>query len=158
MKNLSTWLIVMFMVMFWVFRIIVTVMTQYNMDLGGITSQNVQLEIIILFVNLVCFALVAKRKLTGGLIYLLANGMYFGVDIYNNLVPVFSGETIGLNIYMNLFISFVAMILAVAVLLDLLADKGRKANPKDKKTDWFFKNSDYDRKYDDRADRNEYKF
>jgi len=158
MKNLSTWLIVMFMVMFWVFRIIVTVMTQYNMDLGGITSQNVQLEIIILFVNLVCFALVAKRKLTGGLIYLLANGMYFGVDIYNNLVPVFSGETIGLNIYMNLFISFVAMILAVAVLLDLLADKGRKANPKDKKTDWFFKNSDYDIKYDDRADRNEYKF
>ena len=40
----------------------------------------------------------------------------------------------------------------------MLVDKGRKANPKDKKTDWFFKNSDYDRKYDDRADRNEYKF
>jgi len=158
MKNLSTWLLVMFMVMFWVFRIIVTVMTQYNMDLGGITSQNVQLEIIILFVNLVCFALVAKRKLAGGLIYLLVNGMYFGVDIYNNLLPVISGEAGGINIYMNLFISFVAMILAVAVLLDLLVDKGRKANPTDKQTDWFFKNSDYDRKYDDRADRNQYKF
>lgn len=158
MKNLSTWLLVMFMVMFWIFRIIVTVMTQYNMELGGITSLNVELEIIILFVNLICFALVVKRKLVGGFIYLLANGMYFGVDIYNNLLPVFSGEVIGLNIYMNLFVSFVAMILAIAVLLDLLVDKGRKIKPTDKKTDWFFKNSDYDRKYDDRADRNEYKF
>jgi len=157
MKNLSTWLLVMFMIMFWVFRIIVTVMTQYNMDLGGITSQNVQLEIILLFVNLICFVLVIKRKLLGGLIYIFGNGAYFGVDIYNNLLPMFSSETIGLNIYMNLFVSFIAMILAIAVLLDLLVDKGRKANPKDKKTDWFFKNKDFDRKFDERADRNEYR-
>ena len=117
-----------------------------------------KLEIILLFVNLACIALVAKRKLSGALIYLLGNGMYFGVDIYNNVLPLFSGESTEVKLYINLFISFVAMILAVSVLLDLLADKGRKANPKDKKTDWFFKNSDYDRKYDDRADRNQYKF
>jgi len=158
MKNLSTWLLVMFMVMFWVFRIIVTIMTQYNMDLGGITSLNVKLEIALLFINLICFVLVAKRKLLGGILYLLGNGMYFGVDIYNNILPMLSGESVGINIYMNLFVSFVAMILALAVLMDLLVDKGRKINPTDKKTDWFFKNSDYDRKFDERADRNEYKF
>ena len=31
-------------------------------------------------------------------------------------------------------------------------------NPKDKKTDWFYKNEQFDRKFDERADRNEYKF
>ena len=29
---------------------------------------------------------------------------------------------------------------------------------KTKKTDWFFQNKDFDRQYDERADRNQYKF
>ena len=49
------------------------------------------------------------------------------------------------------------MVLAIAVLLDLLVDKNRKLNPKDKKTDWFYKNEEYDRKLDDRADKNNYR-
>ena len=45
----------------------------------------------------------------------------------------------------------------MAVLLDLLLDKNRKENPKDKKTDWFYKNEEFDRKLDDRADKNNYR-
>ena len=47
------------------------------------------------------------------------------------------------------------IILAFAVLVDLAVDKGRK--PKDKKTDWFYANEQYDRQLDDRADKNNYR-
>ena len=42
-------------------------------------------------------------------------------------------------------------------LFDLIIDKSRKANPKDKKTDWFYKNEQFDRKLDERADKNNYR-
>ena len=62
-----------------------------------------------------------------------------------------------IGVYTNLFMSVIGMILAIAVMIDLLADKNRKNNPKDKKTDWFYKNEQYDRKLDDRADKNNYR-
>ena len=43
------------------------------------------------------------------------------------------------------------------VLLDLLMDKNRKNHPKDKKTDWFYDNEQFDRKMDERADKNNYR-
>ena len=64
---------------------------------------------------------------------------------------------IDITLYMNMFISLLGVALPIAVLLDLLLDKNRKANPKDKKTDWFYKNEAYDRKLDDRADKNNYR-
>ena len=82
-----------------------------------------------------------------------------GVDLYNNITAMLEvGEEVSMmSIYMNSFASVLGMILAVAVLLDLLIDKGRKANPKDKKTDWFYTNEQFDRKMDDRADKNNYR-
>ena len=35
-------------------------------------------------------------------------------------------------------------------------DKNKKTNPKDKKTDWFYKNEQFDRKLDERADKNNF--
>ena len=58
---------------------------------------------------------------------------------------------------MNLFVSMVGIILPVAVMLDLIADKNRKAHPKDKKTDWFYTNQKFDRELDERADKNNYR-
>ena len=59
--------------------------------------------------------------------------------------------------FINLFVSFIGVILPIAVLLDMLVDKGRKNHPKDKKTDWFYTNEQFDRKLDDRADKNNYR-
>lgn len=158
MKNFSTWMLVIFMVMFWIFRIIVELTSELNMDIGFVTL-NSQMEVILLFVTLLCIILVVKRKLVGGLIYVLSYGMYFGVDLSSNVMKLLEqGETpIGITVYTSTFVSLLAMILAVAVLLDLLVDKGRKANPVDKKTDWFYKNEQYDRQLDDRADKNNYR-
>lgn len=158
MKNFSTWMLVMFMIMFWVFRIIVAISAQMNLGFGFVPL-NIQMEIMLLFVALACIILVVKRKLVGALIYVLSYGMYFGVDLVNNVTKMLEqGENVlDISVYTSVFSSLLAMILAIAVLLDMLADKARKANPKDKKTDWFYTNENYDRQLDDRADKNNYR-
>lgn len=158
MRNLSTYLLLMFMIMFWVFRIFVTVMAEMSMDFGGIVPLNTNMEIILLFVVLVCMIFIVKRKVIGALVYLLSYGMYFGVDLYNNVMKMMETEsTLAISTSINLFISIIAMIIPIAVLIDMLADKNRKLHPKDKKTDWFYANDKFDRKMDDRADKNNYK-
>lgn len=157
MKNFSTWLLILFMGMFWVFRIIVALMSEISTDFP-FTPLNGQMEIILLFVVLLCMILIVKRKIVGALIYLLAYGMYFGVDLLNNVnLIIKANETIALNTYTNTFISLIGMVIPIAVLFDLLLDKNRKNNPKDKKTDWFYKNENFDRKMDERADKNNYR-
>ena len=158
MKNFSTWILVMFMVMFWILRIIVAISAQFNWDIAGMVPLNQQMEIVLLFVVLICLILVVKRKLVGGLIYLLAYGIYFGVDVANNIQTIIDAiEGADVGIYINLFMSIVGIILPIAVLLDLIADKNRKNHPKDKKTDWFYTNEQFDRKLDERADKNNYR-
>ena len=157
MKNFSTWLLVCFMVMYWVFRIIVAIMAQLHQEFF-IAPFDLTIEIILLFVVLLCLVLVVKRKMAGALIYLLAYGMYFGSDVVTKMTAIFEDASqVGINDYTTLIISLIGIILPIAVLLDLLADKNRKAHPKDKKTDWFYKNEQYDRKLDDRADKNNYR-
>ena len=145
----------MVMVMFWVFRVIVAVMPEFGTTLGGIAPLNQNLEIILSFVVLVCIVLIVRRKLIGALIYLLAYGMYFGVDVINNIQTVLNGAS--METALNVFISIIGIILPIAVLADLLLDKGKKANPKDKKTDWFYNNEQFDRKLDERSDKNNYR-
>ncbi len=157
MRNFSTWLLACFMVMYWVFRIIVALMAQLHQEFF-ITPLNETMEIVLLFVVLVCLVLVVKRKIVGALIYLLGYGMYFGSEVATKLTTIIEDtSSLGLNEYTALIISLIGIIIPVAVLLDLLADKNRKAHPKDKKTDWFYKNEQYDRQLDERADKNNYR-
>ena len=66
-----------------------------------------------------------------------------------------SGESFNISMGFNTFISALAIILAIVVLIDLLADKTKK--PANKDTEWFYANKDFDRQIDDRADKNNYK-
>ena len=158
MRNFSTWLLVMFAVMFWGFRVVVALMAQLSQDFGGIAPLNLTLEIVLLFVALICFILIVKRKMVGALLYLLTYGIYFGTDLFNRLTIMMEAtDKVAPENMMNAVFAFIGIILPIAILLDLLADKNRKANPKDKKTDWFFKNEKFDRKLDERADKNNYR-
>ena len=159
MKNFSTIILVMFVAMFWFFRMVIAFMYEIGQDLGGIVPYNQQMEIILLFVVLLCMILIVKRKMIGALIYLVAYGIYFGTGLVSSFGAMANpGEgLIDVTIYLNGFISLVGIVLPIAVLLDLLLDKNRKAHPKDKKTDWFYKNEAYDRKLDERADKNNYR-
>ena len=161
MKNFSTWMLVMFMAMFWVLRIIVAFSYEMGGSFGGIEPFNQTMEIILLFVVLGCMLLVIKRKIIGALIYLLAYGMYFGTDLMTGITTIMSSTTeitpTSMGLYLGTLISLIGIALPLAVLFDLLLDKNRKANPKDKKTDWFYKNEEFDRKLDERSDQNEYR-
>ena len=59
--------------------------------------------------------------------------------------------------YTRALTSFVGVVLPIVVLFNLLVDKSKMANPVDKKTDWFYKNKEFDRKLDSRLDKNQYR-
>ena len=159
MKKFSTWMIVMFIVMFWAFRVMIAVSAELNWEMGVLKPLNVQVEIMLLFVVLACIVLIIKRKMLGGLIYLMAYGLYFGADVVSNLQILLTAVETGIdmNLYINILMSLIGIILPIATLLDLLMDKARNANPKDKKTDWFYDNGKFDRDLDERADKNNYR-
>ena len=71
MKNFSTYLLVMFMVAFWIIRVIVAVTDADGFDFV-IVPMDRTIEIVLLFITLPCIMLVAKRKLLGTIIYLVS--------------------------------------------------------------------------------------
>ena len=155
MKNLTTWLLVFFIVMFAAFRIIVIIETQQGQSLEGLTSKNIEMEIGLMFVTLLSLLFIIKRKLFGALLYSITYVLYFGVDLLDMLA---NGLQMNITNALNLLSTGIGILLPLMVLFDTLLDKTRKINPTNKKTDWFYKNEQYDRKFDERADRNEYKF
>lgn len=157
MKKFSTYLLVMFMIVFWILRIIITLASQLGKSFMGIVPMNETFEIVILFATLVCVVLIAKRKLIGSLLYIVLHAVYFGADVTNKLGMLARNEQLTLAQNTEFMFSMIGIILPLAVLLDLLLDKNRKLNPKDKKTDWFYQNEQFDRKLDDRADKNNYR-
>ena len=154
MKTLANYLLAMFMLMYWVFRIIVVYMAGIGKEFI-VRPINYNIEVVILFITLVCMILVVKRKAIGGIIYVLVYGGYFGVDIFQKVMLMIQSGSYEVSGLSDIFFSAIGMILALAVMIDLLSDHMKK--PDDKKTEWFFANKDYDRKLDDRADKNNYK-
>ena len=157
MKKFSTYLLVMFMIVFWIIRILITVEAEFGKNFMGITPINRIFEIVILFATLLCVILIVKRKIVGSLLYLTLHAIYFGGDITNKISIITRGDTQTFYQNIELIFSMLGIILPLAVLIDLLLDENRKNNPRDKKTDWFYKNEQFDRKIDERADKNNYR-
>ena len=68
-----------------------------------------------------------------------------------------NGDTLDAMVYMNMFVALIAIVLPISSIFDILLDKSRTKNPINKETDWFYKNEQYDRKLDERADKNNYR-
>ena len=98
----------------------------------------------------------------GSLLYLVMYSAYFGEHLVASILPILQGQAVlTSDLSMNLISDVVAIVLALFSVIDMLADKGRKVNPSDGKTDWYFKNEKYDEELkakDKREDKNEYKF
>lgn len=156
MKNLSSWLIVFFMIMYWGFRVVVAFMASLEMDFF-IQPYDVNIEVALLFVVLLCVPFIFKRRLWAGIVYLVSYGWYLGVPIFTGIISMINGEQLSVDTYMQMFMAFIGVVIAIFAIFDILFDKSRKANPVDKKTDWFYKNKDFDRKLDERADKNNYR-
>lgn len=155
MQKFSTWMILSLDVIFWMLRIVAT----YTYTMGiefMIKPLDTNLEIALIFFTLFAFIFIAKRKLLGPIIYMIAYYGYFGVALYNNIVQM---QTVGgmIDDYLTVFVSFVGIILPTLTMFDWLLDKNKKLHPTDKKTDWYYRNKKYDMQKDDRADRNNYR-
>ena len=157
MSKFSTYLLLMFMIIFWLLRIVITIMAQLGKDFMGIVPINQTFEVVLLFLFLLCAILVVKRKLLGSLLYLGLHAVYFGGDITDKIGILAYGETITMGQSADLMLAIIVIIIPLAVLIDLLLDRGRKEHPVDKKTDWFYKNEKFDRELDERADKNNYR-
>ncbi len=156
MKNLSSWLITIFIIMFWAFRVLVAVMGQMDAEFM-LRPMDITTEIILLFVVLALVPFIFKRKIWAGIAYLVVYGGYFGSNLLTNVMAMINKETLSSTTYLEMLISLVAVTLGVVVVFDILFDKARMKNPVDKNTDWFYKNKEYDRQLDDRADKNNYR-
>ena len=155
MRSFANYMIVIFMVMFWAFRIVVAVMAGMNNEFI-VTPLDNTIEIVLLFITLICIALVIKRKLFGGVLYIASYFEYFGVDLYEKAIkPLLNGDGLTVSGGFSTFISLLAVILAIVVLMDLLADRTKR--PADKKTEWFYASKETDRQLDERADKNNYR-
>ncbi len=157
----STILILIFMIMFWLFRAIVAVCTQYSIDIIGIFAYNLTLEISISFIIIICIVLVAKRKIIGALAYTLIYGMYFGEHFFNEFIKLINGETLSIEMTSNLVCDLCAILLALFCLMDSIVLRVRNKDSKHKTTEWYFEKNEYDKeleKRDKRDDKNQYKF
>ena len=76
MKKFSTYLLVVFMMLFWVLRIVITLASQLGKSFMGIVPMNETFEIAILFLTLLCVVLIVKRKMIGSLLYLTIHAIY----------------------------------------------------------------------------------
>lgn len=153
MKKLSSWLLTIFILMFWAFRVMVAFL--YNMAIDfPIKPLDFNVEMILLFVTFFAILLILKRKLLGGIIYVIANVYYFGTYAYN-----FASASTAINMdnSVNLLVAGIALILSIAILIDLALNQDRHEGKDNKDTYWFYKDKKYDRKLDDRADKNQYR-
>jgi uncharacterized MnhB-related membrane protein len=118
---------------------------------------NETMEIILLFATLPCMVLIFKRNLIGATVYFGIYGAYFGTGLYNAFLEIqATGVTITSSV--DLFAIILGIIIPLLTFLDILLNKNRTKFGADKKTDWFYKNEKYEREFDERADRNQYKF
>ena len=156
MKNLSSWLIAIFAFAFWLYRVVATALYSMGTELV-LPPMDMIMEILLLFITFICIILIAKRKMFGAVVYLITQGAYFGVDAYKNIQTIVEGTPQTAN-YVSLFISAIAVIIPILAIMDIGLSSGKKGSGKNKKTDWFYGTDEYDRKFDDRADKNQYKF
>ena len=83
---------------------------------------------------------------------------YFGTALFNTWCQVNPEQ--GLNVANNLdeMMAIIGVVIGVLTFLDVLLNKNRKGlGGASKSTDWYYKNDKYERQYDERADKNQYK-
>ncbi len=156
MKTFSHYLIVMLMVVLFIFRLIVVFTTTMGIEFFA-TSLNPRIEIILLFVTLPCIALIAKSKVSGTIIMIIGSIMYYGPNLFNNVLFIFNNNVVTVELILSTIISLVSVLIPIVAFFVVMFAKQQEKHPVNKKTDFFYKNEEYDRKYDERADKNNYR-
>lgn len=156
MKSIFSYLIVIIAVLYWIFRVVVSLM--YSMSVEFICQPlNPTIEIVILFLTVPSIIFIIRRNIVAATLYFGMYSAYFGTILFNSLTTV-STETESLVFTDTTSIVFSALgvIIPFLVWADVAIQKSR-FRPSDRNTDWYYENDKYNRKFDERADRNQYK-
>lgn len=155
MRTMSHYLIIMLSVILFIFRLIVVFTTVLGIEFA-VQSINVNYEMIFLVIMLISIILMTKSKLSGAIIFLISSIAYYGPTLLNQLIYL-SNNTISIEAAMQIVISLICVIIPIFAFFIIAFAKQQERKPVDKKTDFFYKNEAYDRKYDERADKNNYR-
>ena len=152
-----SYMITVWNVIFWIFRVVVTVCYTAGIEFI-IEPLNSTLEILLIFATIPCMIFVIKRNVIGAACYLAIYVSYFGTAIYNTVNNISSEDGLTISSSIDLFMSILGIIIPILTFLDVWLNKHRKSlSGGNRSTDWYYKNDEYDRKYDERADKNQYK-
>lgn len=155
MTSLFSYLLTFFGIAYWFFRAIATLLYQLDIEFFA-TPINVTAEIAVLFSTLPCILLVVKRNIVGAAAYLGIYATYFGTALYET---VLGAQSTGFNLVnsSNMLFIVIGVLIPLFTFLDVLLNKNRSLGKNNKSGDWFYKNEAFDRDFDERADRNQYK-
>ena len=148
---LLSYMVNMFAIMFWLFRVYVALMVSSGSEIQ-FTTPGLELEITVIFITLISIFMIFKRNLIFASIYL---GTYFAFFTYG--IALMNGNISTNKQLLNAMVMIAGIIIALLNFLDVIFNKNRKGSTKDNKTDWFYATDKYEREYDERADRNQYK-
>ena len=140
---------------YWLFRVIVCVMSTNNEEFFT-APINLPLEIALLFFSLICFVMIFKRSTLGGALFFASYTIYFGTALFEAVQTFKDSGQITLSVTTYL-VHALGIIIPFLNFLDCWLMKSRKLFSGSGNTDWYYKNSEYDRKMDERADRNQYR-
>ena len=149
--ELLSYMVNMFAIMFWLFRVYVALMVSSGSEIQ-FTTPGLELEITVIFITLISIFMIFKRNLIFASIYL---GTYFAFFTYG--IALTNGNISTNKQLLNAMVMIAGIIIALLNFLDVMFNKNRKGSTKDNKTDWFYATDKYEREYDERADRNQYK-
>ena len=150
-----SYLISFFCFFYWLFRVIVCVMSTNNEEFFT-APINLPLEIALLFFSLICFVMIFKRSTLGGALFFASYTIYFGTALFEAIQTFKDSGQITLSVTTYLVYAL-GIIIPFLNFLDCWLMKSRKLFSGSGNTDWYYKNSEYDRKMDERADRNQYR-
>lgn len=156
MKSLFSYLITILAVIYWMFRVIVSLM--YSMGKEFICQPlDPNIEIGILFLTIPSIIFIIRRNVIAATLYFGMYAAYFGTILFNSLTGMpAEQETLAFSNFTSIFVTALGVVIPFLVFADVAIQKS-SFHPVDKNTEWYYNNEKYERKYDDRADTNHYK-
>ena len=125
---------------YWLFRVIVCVMSTNNEEFFT-APINLPLEIALLFFSLICFVMIFKRSTLGGALFFASYTIYFGTALFEAIQTFKDSGQITLSVTTYLVYAL-GIIIPFLNFLDCWLMKSRKLFSGSGNTDWYYKNSE----------------
>ena len=154
MRTMANYLIIMLTVILFIFKLIVVITATMGIEFM-VQPINVNYEMALLFIMIISIILMSKNKLSGAVILLIASVAYYGPTLLGQIIGLSAG--VNINSALETVVSLAGVIIPTFAFFIIAFAKEQEKRPVDKKTDFFYKTDRYDRNYDDRADKNNYR-